>query len=479
MIYLFIFAIQMLPADPIHKSEGTIMLNEHLLHYNISCDFIDIQEENGDQSAKIFYTSYTKKDGEAGRPVTFCVNGGPGASSVFLHMGAFGPKRFLTKEEGQKKAPPYIWVDNEETLLQISDLVFIDPVGTGFSHSTNKENPTQYFEVFADIESMEKFIKGYLQKEGKWNHPKYLLGESYGTTRVAGLAQSLHEAGIYLNGCVLISLALDFGTIDSSLYSFLPEMLSLPTYFLTAWHHEKAHAGKTLEEVVNFSRDFVKNTYAPFVISQSYQDEEERNKIAEELEKHSGIAQTIWKKHRLLMPFPFFANTFLDEEAGVLGAYDSTITGNYYPHLNYFATPSAIFAQDPSVSEIQGIFSAGFNAYLQQEVGLLAKTAYREFNITVNENWDYSKFIAKSYSLLDGLETALSINPFMQVFAASGYYDLVTPFSAAEYTLSRMDPRFQKNVTIRNYESGHMIYLKRNAHKELITHLKDFYQQSL
>lgn len=453
------------------QKEDTISLKKETLSYTKSSGFLEIKDEKQNVLGKIFYTEYRKKSAEK-RPITFCFNGGPGASSVWLHMGAFGPKRFLTKEEGQNSLPPYQWIENQETLLAFSDLVFIDPIGCGLSTCLDEESPNRFYEIEEDVLSIKKAIYTYLQENILWNHPKYLLGESYGTLRAARLAESLHEDGVYLNGIVLISLAIDYQTLLSSPYSHLPEFLTLPTYATTAWKHGLIRQDLSLEEVSNLACDFTYQSYAPFLLSPERFSEKQQKKMAKGLEKFSGIDAKTWIKHRCKMNIDTFVTSLLEKEQKILGFYESSQTANYYPHLSKFH-------QDPSSIPLEGIFTSGFRDYLQKELGIYPEKLYEILSYDVHYAWDFSSFTKNNSSFIGSLEEALVLSPSTKVFAASGYFDLVTPFAAAEYTLRLMDRDLQKNLSIRNYEGGHMMYLVGASRKKLFKDLEAFYKSSL
>ncbi|MEM8629441.1 MAG: hypothetical protein AAGF04_05185 [Chlamydiota bacterium] len=468
---LFLFSpILVAPAfSSPHQHEGSVTVGEQSYNYVAECDFLPIADETGKKIATVFYASYTKKGTDRRRPITFCFNGGPGSSTAWLHMGAFGPNRFLTEEACT--SPPYIWIENQETLLPATDLVFIDSIGTGFSICQDQSNPYRYAETMADIESLKKAVSLYLQKEQRWNSPKYLIGESYGAIRVAGLAEALHEEGIYLEGAIFLSPALDYKVLGSSPYAFHGQIFSLPTYFLTGWHHQKAFQGQTLEEVVAFSKMFTTRKYVPFILSDACQDLEARQSMAKELASGTGIEENIWLENGLELDLFSFATSFFAEERELVGFYDTTSHSGYFPNLSSNN-------QDPSSTPTLGMFCAGIQSYFSEELGFSPPRPYKLLSYDLFHHWDFSSLEQRNYSFVHALEEAMGAHPTMRVFSASGYFDLVTPFAAAEYTFAKLDPRFYNNVTVQNYEGGHMMYLKERARKRLCQDLFSFYESA-
>lgn len=448
-------------ADDHFVTEHSIKIDGVTIDYIATSGYIDIKE-----NARFFFTAYTKKDSNpTKRPVTFCYNGGPGSSSVWLHMGAFGPKRMLSEEEGQASFPPYQWKTNNESLLDVSDLVFIDPIGTGFSEA--KED-NSFYEAWNDVKSIGEFIRLYITKNERWTSPKYLAGESYGTTRSAGLAYHLHDEGIYLNGVILISVAIDFSLLPFS-GNYLGDALVLPSYMATAWYYNKSNMDKTLEDVVLEAKNFALCDYYPALLQGNGLHEGEKESLLERLFTHTALSKNLLRYSNFQVNIGDFKDRFLEEEEKIVGLYDSRCNCNRPSHLE----PN--FGSDPSTAPMVGKFTGGFNAYLSKELGVKIDKKYEILNTNVFRAWDFSYGSPQAFSLFDKLKASLAVNPHMKIFVASGYYDLVTPFAAAEFLFQQLDPFY--DCSIHNYEGGHMIYLDRTAHIQFKKDLKEFFKQ--
>lgn len=407
-------------------------------------------------SGEVSYIAYIK-EGE-NRPITFAFNGGPGSSSVWLHMGAFGPRRILAPEEGQSIVPPYKIVDNLETILDLSDIVFIDPMGTGFSKCDSKDDEQKHYSIIGDIQAVGKFIRDYITEHKRWNSPKYIAGESYGTLRAAGLADYLHnEFGIYLHGVLFISPAIDFQTIVFNPDNPLPYFLFLPTYATTAWYHGRYDA-ETVEEAAEKAREFAYNTYAPALICRKCFDHEP---IYEELAKLTGLPLNEIRSNQGRIRDDQFQYGLLADERKAVGRFDSRIVG---------------YSRDPSDSLIMGIFSGGFHEYLRKELG--CPSFYTIVSMDVNAKWNYLDYNPWGYpNLMNGLRAALKNNPNMKVFVGCGYFDLATPFAAAEYCFDHLEIP-DVSVQIDYYEGGHMFYLNPSARTKFKQDLIRFYQRT-
>jgi len=406
-------------------------------------------------SGDVSYISYTKQTTE-NRPITFAFNGGPGSSSVWLHMGTFGPRRLVSPEEGQKAAPPYKIVDNLETILDLTDIVFIDPSGTGLSSLDDKA-----CSINGDIESVGKFIRNYLTTNKRWNSPKYIAGESYGATRAAGLADYLqNEFGIYLNGLIFISPAIDYQTFIFDQDNSLPYFLYFPTYVATAWYHDRYRPEATIEEVTEEAREFVYKTYAPSLICPKCHEKE---LIYKKLSLMTGLSPRLVELSRGRIEDMTFFYGLLEEEQKMVGRFDSRITGYY---KNAF--------QDPSMSNIEGIFSATLHDYLHKELEF--QSSYSLFSGEAHSKWDFSTYNAWGYpNLMGALRRALTCNPTLKVFVGCGYFDLATPFATAEYCFDHLDIP-DVSVQMDYYEGGHMYYLNPSARVKFKQDLIKFYQ---
>jgi carboxypeptidase C (cathepsin A) len=352
------------PEEKVSMTHHSININGMTLNYTAFAGYLPMKDEMGKLKANIFFTSYTK-DGEVDksqRPITFAFNGGPGAASVFLHLGALGPKRILLTEKGEALPPPYKLVDNAYTWLDFTDLVFIDPVGTGYSRAAPGEDPKQFWGVKEDIQSVGEFIRLYLTKYNRWLSPKFIAGESYGTTRAAGLSSHLqNKLSINLNGIVLISEALNFQAIVFAPGNDLPYILFLPTYTSTAWYHKKllpelqSNLQKTLEE----AEQFTLNEYVLALAQGDLLSEAERDKIVEKLAHYTGLQKHYIQNSNLRIRQDSFMKELLRNEHRRIGILDSRITGSYTPHD---------FVEDPSVFEVTDPMVATWNDYVRNEL---------------------------------------------------------------------------------------------------------------
>jgi carboxypeptidase C (cathepsin A) len=437
-----------------------------------------MREEEGKPKASIFYIAYNK-DGvqdPSTRPVTFSFNGGPGSSSVWLHLGVFGPKRVLMDKEGHPLPPPSLLVENEHTLLETTDLVFIDPVTTGFSRPAPGEDPKQFHGVTEDVESVGSFIRLFVSRDKRWASPKFLAGESYGTTRAAGLSRYLQERhGLYLNGIILVSSVLDFQTLIFSPGNDIPYFLYLPSYTATAWYHNRLSSElqkdlkKTLAEVETFALD----EYA-MALLQGDNLGEQRKKVVQSLVKYTGLSEEYVEQSDLRIELHRFAKELLREKNRTVGRLDSRFVGIDRD------SAGERFEYDPSYAAIQGAYTAAINDYLGRELGYKSDLPYEILTDRVDP-WNYGPAQNKFLNVAETLRVAMTQNPYLKVFVASGYYDLATPYMATRYTFDHMalDPALSENVTIRHYEAGHMMYIREASLVKMRQDLERFMDSAL
>lgn len=437
---------------------GTYILNEEKFGEGDKKDVYEGEKPR----VEIFYTAYTKKDvkdiGE--RPITFAFNGGPGAPSLWVHLGVLGPRRVALNEDGSPLPPPSKLVDNEFSLLDRTDLVMIDPVGTGFSRAVSGDKPKDFWGWKKDIESVGEFIRSFIAENGRWGSPKYIAGESYGTTRATGLADYLSDKhGLYLNGIILISTALDFMTLDFYDGNDLPYVTFLPTYATAAWKHGKIaekYRSLTLKEVAARSSEFASSEYMSALFAGDRLSVEQKRAVAEKTAEWIGLSADYILKSNLRVSMDHFGKELLRGEGKVIGRFDARFTG---PDKNGAGeSPS----YDPSDSEISGIFAGALNDYLNRELNF--KTD-REYNISnaLWRIWDYKEFQNRYVQLEEMLHDTMVRNKFMRVWVLNGYYDLATPFFAAEFVFNHLNltPELRKNLTMTYYEAGHMLYIHR------------------
>ncbi|MGD9681801.1 MAG: S10 family peptidase [Candidatus Obscuribacterales bacterium] len=411
--------------------------------------------------AKIFFIAYTREDAgdSETRPVTFSFNGGPGSASVWLHMGGLGPRRAVLSERGEALPPPYRLEDNSFSWLDRTDLVFIDPVSTGYSRTEPGEDPKSFHGYKEDIESVGEFIRLYITRYKRWSSPKIIVGESYGTTRAAGLSDFLQQRyGIYLNGIALVSSVLNFATLDFSPNNDMPYVLFLPSYTATAWYHRKLAPElleRPLHEVLKEAEDFASGDYLLALFKGDKLGTAKRDEVAGRLSRLTGLDTAYLKRLDCrLRDSLFFTHLLMDQNRQV-GRFDSRFTGirfNPGTDRNDF---------DPSFEAVNGPFSATFNDYVRRELKFESDLPYE----TLADVWPWSfKDVENRYlNVADDLRKAMTRNPYLKVWISSGYYDLATPYFATRYTVDQMslDPTIARNISLTFYDAGHMLYVHR------------------
>lgn len=448
------------------STEHTVGIDsDMILPYTATAGTIQLKDNKDKPKASVFFISYTHpadsqteykaKVKPQDRPVMFCFNGGPGSSSIWLHMGAFGPKRVKFDDVGHAVGPPYELTNNLHSILSATDLVFIDPVSTGFSRAEEGTNASEYHSVTGDINSVAEFIRLWLTKNDRWLSPKYLCGESYGTTRAAGVAKRLQSRGIDLNGIVLVSAVLSFQTLRFDEGNDLPYQLYLPTYTALAHYHERLpgqmqqrELPKLLDEVEAWSRE----VYGPALMQGAELPEDERLAIAEKLVMYTALPKRLILESDLRVPQWRFSDNLLASEDNVIGRFDGRIVG---PDLDKTSDRSG--TSDPSYTRVAGGFTATFNDYVRNELGYETDMDY---GVLVGVRWDYDRARNNYLNVSSDLRTAMAENPKLRVYIAAGYYDLATPYHAAQYTINHSikHPDARRRVTFGYFESGHMVF---------------------
>ena len=459
-------------------TKHSVRVNGRHLNYTATTGFMPIKNAvSGETEARIFFMAYTLDDPPAGRPLMFSFNGGPGSASVWLHMGALGPRRVKMLDDGLMPPAPYEIEDNAHTWLDQTDLVFIDPVGTGYSRAAKPELASKFFGVNGDIESVGEFVRMYLGRYERWSSPLYLVGESYGTTRAAGLSNHLFERGIALNGVVLISTVMNFQSIRFADNNDLPLVLIFPSYTATAWYHKQLPAdllSKPLREVLRESENFVVNEYAPAMLKIDRLSPAEKNALLDRYSRLSGLSRDFVDFNNFRVDLGEFNKELLRKQRRSTGRLDSRFVG--------FDKDSAGDGPDfdPSMTAIRTPYTAVFNDYVRRELGYKSDVEYYILGggITSPWNWNTNNAYADTSQ---ALSSAMRKNPYMKVFVASGYYDMATPYFAAEYTVSAMnlDPQLRRNFSFGYYESGHMMYIERNSLRKLKEDVAGFIANSL
>ena len=430
-----------------------------------------LKAPDGTPRAAIFSTSYVREPRDPNRPVTFLFNGGPGSGSVWLHMGAFGPKRVAIPSDARDDGgPPYPLVDNPDSLLDVTDIVFIDPVGTGFSHALGKTEPKEFWGVTKDAESVAQFIRLWLNENGRWNSPKYLGGESYGTTRSAAVVDQLEGQynDVALNGVILISTVLDFAAGADTPGNELSPVLNLPSMAATALYHGKAQA-PSLEGFVEEARQYALGPYAAALLKGQRLGAEERASVRRELSRFTGLSEAYLEQANLRVEPARFYKELLRDRGLTVGRLDSRYTGHDYDNAG--ETPD----NDPSFYGIDAGYTAAINAYLRGPLGYKSERSY----VTIGNvgPWDWQvpggRDTNAYLNLTPYLGKAMRENSGLRLFVGQGYYDFATPFFAAEYALSRVGVP-QGRVEYRYYGSGHMMYVRDDDRTALSRDVRDF-----
>lgn len=411
--------------------------------------------------AEIFHIAYVRDDVDpANRPVTFAFNGGPGSSSVWLHLGLFGPRRVLMGDAGGLTGPPYALADNLQTLLRVSDLVFIDPVTTGYSRSVEGAPHEDFHGFRRDLESVAEFVRLWTSRNGRWLSPKFLAGESYGTTRAAGLAAQLAEAsGMYLNGLILISSVLDIGTVDFSEGNDLPYALYLPSYTAAA-HYHGLLAGE-LTDRVEEAAEFAATTL-PHALARGHRlPIEERAAVVRRYAELTGLDPAYVDRADLRVSLFEFVAELLRDRGLVIGRLDLRFTG--WPPLGN----AAVSEEDPSLAAITGPYAAAFNDYVRAELGYRTDLVYNVLTPKV-QPWSYAEFEGSSVQVTAPLAEAMRSNPRLRVYVGCGYYDGATPAFAAEHVFAhlRLPRSEQQRIEWAYYEGGHMMYVHEPSRRQ-------------
>ena len=483
------------PEDRISETRQMLEIDGERIHYVTRTGTIVLKEESEAQDktsegekprASIFFVAYTKERPESvdesvwhnSRPITFSFNGGPGSSSVWLHLGLLGPRRVrVTDRDDNPLPPPYKLEDNLHTLLSATDLVFIDPVSTGYSRALEGEKAAQFHDFKKDIEAVGEFIRLYASRFKRWSSPKFLIGESYGTTRAAGLSGYLQDRhGMYFNGVMLISTILNFQTARFVAGNDLPHILFLPTYTATAWYHHRLpedlqgdlHAA--LAEVEAFAM----SDYALAMMKGDALSVDERQRIATALARYTGLSRRYIEQTNLRINIYRFVKELLRDQRRTVGRLDTRFTGvdrDAAGERNEF---------DPSYAIIQGPYTATLNDYVRSELGFESDLPYEILTNRVHP-WRFEEHQNQYVNVAETLRAAMSKNRFLRVFVANGYYDLATPYLATRYTFDHMelDETLREHITMKYYEAGHMMYIHDESLAALKRDLVEFVKASV
>jgi carboxypeptidase C (cathepsin A) len=452
------------PTDDIVTTQHTLTVKRKKLAYTAKAGRIvlrkeivkDGKSEGFKAKAEVFITSYTLDDADPGsRPVTFAFNGGPGSSSIWLHMGLLGPRRVLSGDVDDLVPPPYGLADNPETLLAQSDLVFIDPVATGYSRAAEGGETKDFHSFKGDIESVGEVIRLWVSRHQRWLSPKFLAGESYGTLRAAGLAAHLQERhGLYLNGLLLISSVLDLGTLRFTEGNDLPYSLYVPTYAAIA-HYHGLHGERPLDDVLADAEDFAAKDL-PWALSRGARlSTQDRTEAVATLASLTGLSESYVDRVNLRIEHMRFFTELLRDRGLTVGRMDGRFT-TWEPDGG-----REHMSDDPSISRVIGAYAASFNHYVRAELGYENDLPYELIHEDTFKAWSYSDFEGRSVSVVDSVSAAMRANPHLRVHVAFGHYDGATAYYAAEHVLAHLQipEELRDNIDTAYYPAGHMMYV--------------------
>jgi carboxypeptidase C (cathepsin A) len=449
------------------------------VEYQATAGTIVLKNEVDKPTAAIFYIAYTRTGVKepAERPLTFAFNGGPGSSAVWLHLGCLGPRRVAVPENGERIAQPYRLVDNESSLLDVTDLVFIDPVSTGLSRPAPGQDAKKFHGVEGDIQSVGEFIRLYVTRNGRWGSPKFLVGESYGTTRASRLVDHMQRnVGMNFNGVVLVAPALKFQTFVQTGENDLAYTLFLPGYTAAAWYHKKLAPDlqKDLQRTLEEARQFARTEYSQGLFKGSTLSEAERKQLAGKVARFTGLAADYVLRKEFRISVEEFMERLLAREHQIVGRFDSRITG---PHR--LDDPIQQPYSDPSDTLVNGPFTAALNDYLRHDLRYTSDQAYEVLNLRV-QPWDWGQPVPAFLDVSSNLRRAMIANPNLRVLVATGYYDLATSFMGTEYTVSHLGlpAELAGHVSVRYYEAGHMMYIHGESRRKLKQDLAQFWSST-
>ncbi|HEX4684285.1 MAG TPA: hypothetical protein VH277_16320 [Gemmatimonadaceae bacterium] len=472
-------------------SHHSVSVRGQTINYTATAGMLPIRnDQTGAVEGGMYYVAYTR-DGSnpSTRPITFAFNGGPGSATVWLHLGAFGPKKVRLMPDGSAPPPPYAFEDNPNTLLDQTDLVFIDAVGTGYSRAASQALGARFWGLDEDLNSFREFIRLYLTRFDRMGSPKFLAGESYGTTRASGLSGLLADDGIVLNGVVLISSVLNFEYSSQTRGNDIGFINFLPTYATTAWYHKKLPADLqrlTVDQIAQQAETFAMNAYASALMKGNKLSASERQATVDQYARLTGLSKDVIEQNDLRVTLQTFDGELLRDQQATVGRLDTRFTG-FAPFGGGGGGgggrggggPGIGSVGDPSDVSIRNTFTPVLTDYTRRELGYHNEEIYYILGGGIGR-WNYPQ---NTYAtVVPNLERAFAKNPYMKLYVAEGYYDGATPYFAVEYTLSHMsvDPRVQKNnITTGRFYAGHMMYIDEPSMKKLRADLDRFYREGV
>lgn len=472
------------------QSHHQITVNGRTLHYTATAGRLPIKDPTGKIDAEMFFVAYTLDGADpARRPLTFSYNGGPGSASIWLHMGALGPRTVVLQPEGWMPEAPYRLHDNPDTPLDVTDIVMIDAIGTGYSRPADMEQAHKFWGLQGDIESFGEFIRMYVSRYERWSSPLYLLGESYGTTRSAGVAGYLADRGINFNGICLLSMVLNFESLEFAPINDVPYPLILPTMAMIAGYHHKLPPN--LEQDMNRTRqevsDFAMNQYWQALNKGDALTAEERANLADKVSEYTGLPKNVVQMANMRIDVRTFMQWLLADQQKVVGRLD----GRYTSPAPKGALENERF--DPTSAAIQGPFTAVFNDYIRRDLnykvdmpyytsaGMLGPGVFKWKWENPQRNLPGGDFEMGYADVASALRSAMIKNPYLRILVMEGDYDMATPFLAAQYTMDHLNvtPDVHKNISYAYYASGHMVYLDSKAHDKMHKDYADFVNSAM
>ena len=479
------------PPEPANwTTSHSIDLAGERVEYDAVVGSIILKDGEEKATGELFYTAYFRTGlrgaaADAPRPLVFSYNGGPGSASFWLHMGVMGPRRVVTPEVGQQAPPPYELEDNQATLLDVADIVMVDPIGTGFSRPAGEAEGKDFWGLDEDAASLTQFIRRFLSQYQRWNSPRYLLGESYGTTRSAVLATHLQRSNIDLNGIVLVSSVLDFNTIQFPAGSIVPYVVNVPSYAVTSAYldalpgGQPADLGAFMQEV----EQWAVTDYAPTILAGSTVDRKRRAEVLDQMHRYTGLSKEFLDKAQLRVSAPEYEKELLRDKGLVVGRLDARFTG---PTGDPFGTRPS---HDPQSTAISSAYTSAFNSYLREELGYDGDREYVPSGMARPWNWQRGGgrggpgrgFGRGSVpNVAPDLAQALTRNPRLEILLINGIYDLATPYFAAVWTMDNLNlpPDLRDNIERADFAAGHMMYVEQSLLEQWRSTLVSFIQRT-